>query len=378
MKKICLIGGEGIGIEVINSAKKVLQALAIPNIELIEADAGAPAEKKYGTSFPQETKECIINSDAILFGATHTKAIDVLLFLRFELDNFANLRPCKLYDGLNSPLKVEKSIDFIIVRENLEGLYSVIKVGEGKLIDLVKKEVISEEIFEKFFKKSDGYYATKIITKFESERISKLACDITIKRKKENHPGKLTIVHKSNVMSKTDGLFKKIAYSIAEEYIKKYNILLDDYYVDDMARRLVRFPEEQDVLLMINEYGDILSDLGAEIVGGLGLAPSACIGTKHPYFEPVHGSAPDIAGKGIANPIAALLSLKMLLEYLGLKEAELLEKSLKKYFLLLKDIKNNWKYIPRDLVPRFYKIQNKFGKTVQVTEKIIKILESLP
>ncbi|MHA1251685.1 MAG: isocitrate/isopropylmalate family dehydrogenase, partial [Candidatus Helarchaeota archaeon] len=246
-----------------------------------------------------------------------------------------------------------KSIDFIIVRENLEGLYSVIKVGEGKLIDLVKKEVISEEIFEKFFKKSDGYYATKIITKFESERISKLACDITIKRKKENHPGKLTIVHKSNVMSKTDGLFKKIAYSIAEEYIKKYNILLDDYYVDDMARRLVRFPEE-------------------------GLAPSACIGSKHPYFEPVHGSAPDIAGKGIANPIAALLSLKMLLEYLGLKEAELLEKSLKKYFLLLKDIKNNWKYIPRDLVPRFYKIQNKFGKTVQVTEKIIKILESLP
>jgi len=374
MKKICLIGGEGIGIEVINSAHEILKALNPPNIEIIEAFAGITAEKKYGTTFPEETKEAIDSSDSILFGATHTKAQGVLLYLRFELDNFANIRPCKLYKGIPSPLINMDRINFIIIRENLEGLYSVINIGEGELKKLIKKEIISEEKYEKYFKRSKGYYAIKIITEYETKRIAKLACEKTVERKKLGFQGKLTIVHKSNVMVLTDGLFKKLSYDIAQNYVRKYGITINDYYVDDMARRLVRFPQDQDILLTVNEYGDILSDLGAELVGGLGLAPSACIGSKHPYFEPVHGSAPDIAGLGIANPLAAILSLKMLLEYLGLKEANVLENALNEYFSLIENPSKNWRYIPRDLVPNIYQEQKKFAKTNDITKKIIDII----
>ncbi|MHA1695361.1 MAG: isocitrate/isopropylmalate family dehydrogenase [Candidatus Helarchaeota archaeon] len=377
MKKICLIGGEGIGIEVVDAAYKVLTELAPQKIEIIKAYAGDQAEKMFGDTFPQETKEAIDDSNAILFGATHTKAKNVLLYLRFGLDNFANIRPCKLYKGLRTPLKDVNNIDFLIIRENLEGLYSVIRLGEGNIQELVKKEIISEDKYQRFFKSSNGHYAIKIITEYESKRIAKLACEKTVERKSQGFQGKLTIVHKSNVMMATDGLFKEISYSIAQNYIKKYKIKINDYYVDDMARRLIRFPEQQDVLLTINEYGDILSDLGSELVGGLGVTPSACIGSKHPYFEPVHGSAPDIAGLSIANPIAAILSLKLLLEHLGLDEAKLLEDSIKQYFLLLENFKENWRYIPKDLVPKIYQQQNKFAKTEQITQKIIDILNKI-
>ncbi|MHA1378509.1 MAG: isocitrate/isopropylmalate dehydrogenase family protein [Candidatus Helarchaeota archaeon] len=379
MKKICVIGGEGIGIEVISSALQVLRELALPNIEIIEAFAGELAEKKFGNAFPKETQVAIDESDAILFGATHKKAVGVLMYLRFGLDNYANIRPLKLYKGINCPIKGVNNIDFIIIRENLEGLYSVIKIGEGNIKKLVKSGILRAEDYEKIIHGNNdkGYFATKIVTEFESQRIAKLACEKTIERKKLGFPGKLTIVHKSNVMMLTDGLFKKTAYKIAQDYIKKYNLRVNDYYVDDMAARLVRCPEEQDVLLTLNEYGDIISDLGAEIVGGMGVAPSACVGSSHPYFEPVHGSAPDIAGQGVANPIAAILSLRMLLEYLGFKEAKMLENAVQKYLLHVAHPAKNWKFLPRDLVPDTYQEQNKFAKTVQVTKKIINIIKQI-
>ncbi len=373
MKKICSIGGEGIGVEVIASARKVLDELSLPDTEIIDADAGVPAIEKTGAAFPAETKDAIDDSNAILFGATENKARPVLGYLRFQLDNYANIRPCKLYKGISSPLKHANGIDFVIIRENLESIYSVLRVGEGNLSALVRKRVLlNPKVHEEVFKGSKGKFALKIITEVHSERIAKLACDMTVKRKKEGFPGKLTIVHKANVLHKTDGLFRQISYDIAKHYIDKYNIKLDDYFVDDMARRLVCFPDDTDIMLAINEYGDILSDLGAELVGGLGLAPSGCIGSDHPYFEPVHGSAPDIAGQGIANPLGAILSLHMLLEHLGYKEADILEDALKRYFLTLEDPKNNWKSIPRDLVPEVYREQNKFANTTAVTEEIIR------
>jgi len=301
--------------------------------------------------------------------------MSVLFYLRFELGNYANIRPCKLYEGLDTPLKGKDKIDFVFVRENLEGLYSVIRLGEHKIEEFINKNIISIEDYEKYFNKGTGYAALKIITEENTEKIAKLACEYTVNRKKLGHHGKLTIVHKSNVMPLTDGTFKRVAYEIAKSYIEKYNIQVNDYYVDDMARRLVRFPEDQDVLLTVNEYGDILSDLGAELVGGLGLAPSACIGGRIPYFEPVHGSAPDIAGLGIANPMAAILSLKMLMEYFKFKEAGILEKAIEDYFKLLKNIKENWRFIPRDLVPKEYQESNKFGKTDDVTKKLIELIE---
>jgi isocitrate/isopropylmalate dehydrogenase len=374
VKKICLIGGEGIGIEVVNSAKRILEELNLSNVEILEAYAGVEGEKKLGSTFPDETKEAIDNSDAVLFGATHKKAQGVLLYLRYGLDNFANIRPCRLYKGIKSPLRDVRDIDFIIVRENLEGLYSVINVGEWNIKKLVKRGILREDKYKKFFHESSGYFATKIITEFGTRRIAKLACEKTLERKNSGYPGKLTIVHKSNVMPSTDGLFKKEAYSTAQEYIEKYGIVVNDFYVDDMARRLVRFPDNQDIILTVNEYGDILSDLAAELVGGLGLAPSGCIGGKIPYFEPVHGSAPDIAGLGIANPLAAILSLKMLLKYFGFREADLLEKSVENYFLLMKDVSRNWQYLPKDLVSKEFQVNNKFGKTESITNKIIDIL----
>ena len=373
MKKITCIGGEGIGVEVVASARKVLDELSIPHTEIIDADAGVPAIKKSGAAFPAETRDAIDDSDAILFGATEHKARPVLGYLRFKLDNYANIRPCKLYKGINSPLKHANGIDFVIIRENLESIYSVLRVGEGNLKSLVRKRVLlNPKVHEEVFKGSKGKFALKIITEAHSERIAKLACDMTVKRKNDGYPGKLTIVHKANVLQKTDGLFKKISYDIAQHYINKYNIKLDDYFVDDMARRLVCFPYDSDIMLAINEYGDILSDLGAELVGGLGLAPSGCIGSDHPYFEPVHGSAPDIAGQGIANPLGAILSLHMLLEHLGYKEARVLDEALKRYFLLVGEPKENWNVIPRDLVPEIYQQQNKFAKTTAVTNEIIR------
>ncbi|NHI92830.1 MAG: isocitrate/isopropylmalate dehydrogenase family protein [Candidatus Lokiarchaeota archaeon] len=377
MKKICLIGGEGIGIEVVESASKVLQELAIPNVEIIEAHAGEVAEQKFGKAFPEDTRDAIDSSDAILFGATHQKARPVLGYLRFVLGNYANIRPCKLYKGINCPLKGVDDIDFVIIRENMESVYSVLRIGEGNIKTLVRKEVIlNKKVHESVFNGSDGKFALKIITEDESRRIADLACKKTVERKQAGYPGKLTIVHKANVLQKTDGLFRDISYSIAQDYINSHNIQVDDYFVDDMARRLVLLAQEQDVLLTINEYGDILSDLGAELVGGLGIAPSACIGSDHPYFEPVHGSAPDIAGQGIANPLAALLSLQMLLEYLNIKEAKTLEHAIEEYFLLVGAPGDNWKIIPRDLVPKIYQEQDKFAKTEMITQKIISLLNN--
>ena len=375
MKKITLIGGDGIGNEVVDAAGQVLKALAIPNIEIIEALGGELAEEKVGMAFPRETRDSIDDSDAILFGATDQKARPILGYLRFALGNYANIRPSKLYKGITCPLKGVEDIDFVIIRENMESVYSVLRIGEGNLRTLVRKQVIlNEKVHKEVFNGSAGKFALKIITDDESRRIAELACKKTVERKKAGHPGKLTIVHKANVLKKTDGLFKDISYDVAQDYINNHKIKVDDYFVDDMARRLILLAQEQDVLLTINEYGDILSDIGAELVGGLGVAPSACIGSDHPYFEPVHGSAPDIAGQGIANPLAAILSLQMLLQYLELKEAKVLEKAIEKYFLLVGNPKENWKSIPKDLVPKIYQEQIKYAKTNSVTQKVISFL----
>ena len=138
MKKICVIGGEGIGVEVIDSSLKILQELSIPNIEILVAHAGRPAERKCGAAFPRETRDAIDDSNAVLFGATYQKARPVLGYLRFALGNYANIRPCKLYKGITSPLRGVDDIDFVIIRENMESVYSVLRLGEGNINTLVR------------------------------------------------------------------------------------------------------------------------------------------------------------------------------------------------------------------------------------------------
>lgn len=300
--KIAVIPGDGIGVEVMEATLDVLNGLDI-DLDYEYGLAGDDCKEKNGVALPKETLDLIKNSDACLFGAAGETASDVIVKIRQEMKMFANLRPVKSYPNTNA---LFDNVDFMIVRENTEGLYIA---DQEKLID-------------------DGAIAKRIITKEAEERIIRYAFDYA----RKNNKNKVTAVHKANVLKKTDGLFKKIFYEIAEEYP---DIDAEDFYVDATAMYLITDPLNFEVIVTTNLFGDILSDEGAGLVGGLGLIPSANIGEDSALFEPVHGSAPDIAGEKKANPIAMLLSAEMMLRYLGEnKQADRLDKAILK---VLKD-----------------------------------------
>ena len=282
--EIAVIPGDGIGKEVMEATIKVLNELDI-NFNYTYGDAGDECLKNNGTALPDETLDIIRKSDACLFGAAGETAADVIVKIRQEMKMFANLRPVKTYPNTNS---LFENIDFIIVRENTEGMY-----------------IADEESFT-----DDGAIAKRIITKNAEKRIIYYA----FKYAKQNNKNKVTAVHKANVLKKTDGLFKEIFYDVAKDYPE---IATEDFYVDATAMYLITQPESFEVIVTTNLFGDILSDEGAGLVGGLGLIPSANIGEDNALFEPVHGSAPDIAGQNKANPIAMILSAVMMLRYLG-------------------------------------------------------------
>ena len=286
--QIAVVPGDGIGKEVMQAAISVLNELDI-EFDYVYGDAGDECLEKTGTALPKETLEIIKNADACLFGAAGETAADVIVKIRQEMKMFANLRPVKSYPNTNA---LFENIDFMIVRENTEGLYIA---DQEKMTD-------------------DGAIAKRIITRKAEERI----IDYAFNYAKENNKGKVTAVHKANVLKKSDGLFKEIFYEVAERYPE---IDTEDYYVDATAMYLITQPQTFEVIVTTNLFGDILSDEGAGLVGGLGLIPSANIGENAALFEPVHGSAPDIAGQGIANPIAMMLSAIMMLRYIGENEA---------------------------------------------------------
>ena len=286
--QIAVVPGDGIGKEVMQAAISVLNELDI-DFDYVYGDAGDECLEKTGTALPKETLEIIKNADACLFGAAGETAADVIVKIRQEMKMFANLRPVKSYPNTNA---LFENIDFMIVRENTEGLYIA---DQEKMTD-------------------DGAIAKRIITRKAEERI----IDYAFNYAKENNKGKVTAVHKANVLKKSDGLFKEIFYEVAERYPE---IDTEDYYVDATAMYLITQPQTFEVIVTTNLFGDILSDEGAGLVGGLGLIPSANIGENAALFEPVHGSAPDIAGQGIANPIAMMLSAIMMLRYIGENEA---------------------------------------------------------
>ena len=286
--QIAVVPGDGIGKEVMQAAISVLNELDI-DFDYVYGDAGDECLEKTGTALPKETLEIIKNADACLFGAAGETAADVIVKIRQEMKMFANLRPVKSYPNTNA---LFENIDFMIVRENTEGLYIA---DQEKMTD-------------------DGAIAKRIITRKAEERI----IDYAFNYAKENNKGKVTAVHKANVLKKSDGLFKEIFYEVAERYPE---IDTEDYYVDATAMYLITQPQSFEVIVTTNLFGDILSDEGAGLVGGLGLIPSANIGENAALFEPVHGSAPDIAGQGIANPIAMMLSAIMMLRYIGENEA---------------------------------------------------------
>ncbi len=289
MYNITVIGGDGIGKEVMESAEYLLDKLDL-NFNFNYGEAGFECFNKNGTTLPEETIKIAKSSDATLFGASTSTPgqPSPIINLRKELDVYANLRPIRSYKGIKS---ITENIDFIIVRENTEGLYSQNEYGDDN-------KVIAE----------------RIITRKASEKISEIAFKLAKRRKRLN---KVTCVHKSNVLKKTDGVFKESFYKVAKNYPE---INTEDFYVDATAMYLITNPLNFDVIVSTNLFGDILSDESAGLVGGLGLAPSGNIGDKNGLFEPVHGSAPDIAGKGIANPCSMILSTSMMLDYLGEKE----------------------------------------------------------
>ncbi|MEX2541144.1 MAG: isocitrate/isopropylmalate dehydrogenase family protein [Trueperaceae bacterium] len=287
MYRICLIPGDGIGGEVIPATRRVLEATGL-DFEFSEAEAGWDTFQRRGVSVPEETIELVQQSHSTLAGAFTSPSRKVeghagaIRYMRRRLDLYANLRPAR-----SRPVPgCFEGVDMLMVRENTQGLY-----------------------VEQERRYGDVAIADAVVTRSASERIARVALEQAMKRRR-----KLAIIHKANVLPLTSGMFLEAARDVASEYpqVDTYDII-----VDAAAMKLVRDPASFDVLVSTNLFGDILSDLMAGLVGGLGLAPSANIGDHYAIFEPVHGSAPDIAGKGVANPIACILTSAMMLFHLG-------------------------------------------------------------
>jgi len=292
--KIAVIYGDGVGPEVIKAALEVLGALDF-DAEYVNVDAGYEYWKRTGKPMEDGALEVIRSCRCILKGPLMTPPDttsyrSITVTLRQTLDLYANVRPFKDFG------KAPKKIDMVIVRENTEDLYSGIEYRLGSTA--ITLRVVSEKA---------------------SKRIARFAFELA---KKEGRR-KVTVVHKANVMKESCGLFRSAFFEVAKLYP---GIQADEIVVDSAAYRIVVAPETLDVLVTPNMFGDILSDVAAGVVGSLGLAPSANIGDNYAMFEPVHGTAPDIAGKGVANPIASILSAAMMLSYLGdLKRARSIE-----------------------------------------------------
>ncbi len=290
MYKISLITGDGIGPELSESAVSVIETIHDKfglKFEITKLSAGDKALEQTGKALPDETVAEIKQSDACMKAPVGESAADVIVVLRRMLELYANIRPAKSYPHMPA---LRDDIDMVIVRENTEDLYT------GKEFELDGAAV-----------------ALRIITENASKKIARYAFETA---KQRNGMKKVTCVHKSNVMRITDGLFAKSCSEIAKDYP---DITFEQMYVDACAMNMIRQPHEFDVIVTTNLFGDILSDESSQVVGGLGMAPAANIGDNFALFEPVHGAAFDIADKNIANPSSFLLSLKMMLDWLGAK-----------------------------------------------------------
>lgn len=307
--RIAALPGDGIGPEVLEAALIVLEAIqAGSSLDLtIESfEAGAENYRRTGEAISERVMQECLAADAVFLAAIGLPDVrkpdgtevqpDMMMGLRKELGLYAAVRPVRLFDGVESPLKTaERGIDMVIVRENLEGLFA--SFGGGCQIN---DQVASD---------------TLMITRAGTERVVDFAFRLAQRRSGRPRDGKQTVtcVDKANVF-RSYAFFRKVFYDVAARYPE---IDASAAYVDAMSLYMVSAPSDWDVLVMENQFGDILSDLGAAIVGGLGLAPSAEIGESHALFQPSHGTAPEIAGRNIANPIATILSASMMLDWLG-------------------------------------------------------------
>jgi 3-isopropylmalate dehydrogenase len=328
--KIAWLPGDGVGVDVLEAARIVLDRLAL-DAEYIPGDIGWEFWRREGEALPPRTITLLQNVDAALFGAITSKPAKAaqaelapnlqnndytyrspIVRLRQLFELYICLRPCKGYAG--NPLNYRENIDLVVFRENTEDLYAGVEFSPVPQ-ELAETLARLAKPFTPFAKVPGDQYAIscKINTAAGSERIARAAFDFA----RQNKRKKVTIVNKANVVRATDGLFLETAKAVAKDYPE---IQVDDANIDALTMWLLKNPFNYDVLLAPNLYGDIISDLCAQMVGGLGFACSGNIGTKLAVFEPTHGSAPKYAGQYKVNPIATILAAKMMLEWLGEKE----------------------------------------------------------
>jgi 3-isopropylmalate dehydrogenase len=305
--RIAVVGGDGIGPEVTAQAIKVIRAV-LPGVETVDYDLGATRYHRTGEVLPDSVRDELTGFDAILLGAVGDPTVPpgvlergLLLKMRFDFDQYVNLRPSKLWPGTTGPLGAVKpgEIDFVVVREGTEGLYA----GAGGVLHRnTPAEVATEE---------------SLNTRHGVERVIRDAFARAQRRERR----KVTLVHKTNVLTHAGGLWARTFDAVKAEFP---DVTTEYQHVDAAAMFMVTNPSRYDVVVTDNLFGDILTDIAAAVTGGIGLAASGCINPERRFpsmFEPVHGSAPDIAGKGVADPAAAVLSASLLLEHLGHADA---------------------------------------------------------
>jgi isocitrate dehydrogenase (NAD+) len=310
---VTIIPGDGTGPELIEATRRVLEATGV-EFEWDEQPAGEDVYAEEGTPFPDRTLDSVKRNGVGIKGPTTTpvgsgfRSVNVLL--RKELDLYSCIRPCKAYAGVRTRFP---ETDIVIVRENTEDLYAGIEF---------EKDTDAAEDLRRFLAKLDGSaqirphsgISIKPISVFGSDRIVRSAFDYA----KENGRTKVTAAHKANIMKHSDGLFLAVARKVAEDYP---DIEFEDRIIDNLCNQLVSRPEEYDVIVLPNLYGDIVSDLGAGMIGGLGVAPGANVGDEYAVFEAVHGSAPKYKGQNKVNPMALMLSGVMLLRHIDERDA---------------------------------------------------------
>ncbi len=296
--KVTVLPGDGVGPELIEATIPIIRAINKRfgiAMDLNMGTAGLNAIEVYGTNLPDETVSLLKRSDCVIKGPMTTPEkpgsdVSVAVKIRKMFDLYANLRPARALPGVQN---LRQATDLVIVRENTEGMYSGMD----------------------FMASKDTAMAIRVITREGSRRIGKFAFELAMKRRKH-----LTIVHKGNILKVSDGLFKETIYRLGSGYRK---VTVDDAHADAMAQWLIKNPEKYDVIVTENMFGDILSDESSMLVGGVGMCPSANIGEGFAMFEPVHGSAPKYSGMGIANPMATILSIRMMYEWMGKNSAAL-------------------------------------------------------
>jgi isocitrate dehydrogenase (NAD+) len=310
--RITLIPGDGTGPEIVDATRRAIEATGV-QIEWDVHDIGLPALQRLGDPFPKSALDSIRKNKIGLKGPLTTELgtgmRSVNVALRKEFDLYANLRPAKTYKGVHAPMG---NVDLVVVRENIEDLYAGIEFDLDTPELARVRDVIEKEAHTKI--REDAAIAIKYISVMGSRRIVKFAFEYA----RANKRRKVTAVHKSNIMKFADGLFLRIAREIAQEYP---DIEFDDRIVDNMCMQLVQKPDLYDVIVLPNLYGDILSDLVAGLVGGLGVAPGANIGEGVAVFEAIHGSAPKYAGQNKVNPMALMLAGVLMLRHIGERDA---------------------------------------------------------